>query len=189
LDGINHSPFARFRVLRIGCRVDFLARFCGVPLSYNQQIFQKEVAMNSISTAASRILYAAATVIGLSACAGYGVHKIDIQQGNLVTQEQLAKVKTGMNRVDVKNILGTPLLQDVFNGNRWDYAFSDDRGTKLGPFGRDRQKYRVTIVFANDAVEKIEGEASPVEILTGGGDKRVVPKTTPPGAPTPPPKS
>lgn len=145
--------------------------------------------MSSISTTAIRFLFIAAAIFGLSACAGYGVHKIDIQQGNLVTQEQLAKVKTGMNRVDVKNILGMPLLQDVFNGNRWDYAFSDDRGTKLGPFGRDVQKFRVTIVFASDLVEKIEGEASPVEILTGGGDKRVVPKTTPPGAPTPPPKS
>lgn len=145
--------------------------------------------MGSISIAVIRFLFIAIAILGLSACAGYGVHKIDIQQGNLVTQEQLAKVKTGMNRVDVKNILGTPLLQDVFNGNRWDYAFSDDRGTKLGPFGRDVQKFRVTIVFANDLVAKIEGEASPVEILTGGGDKRVVPKTTPPGAPTPPPKS
>ena len=145
--------------------------------------------MSSYSNAGIRFLLCLAVIAGLSACAGYGVHKIDIQQGNLVTQEQLAKVKTGMNRVDVKNILGTPLLQDVFNGNRWDYAFSDDRGTKLGPFGRDRQNYRVTIVFANDLVSKIDGEASPVEILTGGGDKRVVPKTTPPGAPTPPPKS
>ena len=145
--------------------------------------------MGSISIAAARFLFIVVAIFGLSACAGYGVHKIDIQQGNLVTQEQLAKVKTGMNRVDVKNILGTPLLQDVFNGNRWDYAFSDDRGTKLGPFGRDVQKFRVTIVFASDVVSKIEGEASPVEILTGGGDKRVVPKTTPPGAPTPPPKS
>lgn len=145
--------------------------------------------MGSCSNAAIRIFLSAAAIAGLSACAGYGVHKIDIQQGNLVTQEQLSKVKTGMNRVDVKNILGTPLLQDIFNGNRWDYAFSDDRGTKLGPFGRDRQNYRVTIVFANDLVTKIDGEASPVEILTGGGDKRVVPKTAPPGAPSPPPKS
>jgi outer membrane protein assembly factor BamE len=158
-------------------------------VGYNRFIFQEEVAMGSNFAAATRFLFIVAAIFGLSACAGYGVHKIDIQQGNLVTQEQLAKVKTGMNRVDVKNILGTPLLQDVFNGNRWDYAFSDDRGTKLGPFGRDVQKFRVTIVFANDLVAKIEGEASPVEILTGGGDKRVVPKTTPPGAPTPPPKS
>lgn len=145
--------------------------------------------MGLVSTQAFKFLSASILVFGLSACAGYGVHKIDIQQGNLVTQEQLSKVKTGMNKVDVKNILGTPLLQDVFNGNRWDYIFSDDRGTKLGPFGRDVQKFKVTILFVSDGVSKIEGEASPIEILTGGGEKRVVPNTLPPGAPTPPPKS
>lgn len=145
--------------------------------------------MGLVSTQAFKFLSASMLVCGLSACAGYGVHKIDIQQGNLVTQEQLSKVKTGMNKVDVKNILGTPLLQDVFNGNRWDYIFSDDRGTKLGPFGRDVQKFKVTILFVSDGVSKIEGEASPIEILTGGGEKRVVPNTLPPGAPTPPPKS
>lgn len=145
--------------------------------------------MGLVSTQAFKFLSALILICGLSACAGYGVHKIDIQQGNLVTQEQLSKVKTGMNKVDVKNILGTPLLQDVFNGNRWDYIFSDDRGTKLGPFGRDVQKFKVTILFVSDGVSKIEGEASPIEILTGGGEKRVVPNTLPPGAPTPPPKS
>jgi outer membrane protein assembly factor BamE len=145
--------------------------------------------MGLVSTQAFKFLSALILVCGLTACAGYGVHKIDIQQGNLVTQEQLSKVKTGMNKVDVKNILGTPLLQDVFNGNRWDYIFSDDRGTKLGPFGRDVQKFKVTILFVSDGVSKIEGEASPIEILTGGGEKRVVPNTLPPGAPTPPPKS
>ena len=46
----------------------------------------------------------------LAGCAGFGVHRIDIQQGNLVTQEQLAKVKPGMSRNDVRNALGTPLL-------------------------------------------------------------------------------
>lgn len=120
----------------------------------------------------------------LSACAGFGVHKIDIQQGNLVTQEQLAKVKPGMSRQDVKNLLGTPLLQDVFNANRWDYLFSDERG-KYGPFGRDTQKFKVTVMFADEKVAKIEGNASPTEIFTGGGEKRVLPNTLPPGAPEP----
>jgi len=124
----------------------------------------------------------------LSGCAGFGVHRIDIQQGNLITQEQLAKVKNGMSRNDVKNALGTPLLQDVFNGNRWDYYFTNDQATKYGPFGRERQKYQVTIVFADEKVAKIEGQASPVEILTGGGERRSLPNTLPPGAPPPPSK-
>jgi outer membrane protein assembly factor BamE len=124
--------------------------------------------------------------LGLTAgCAGFGVHRIDIQQGNLVTQEQLAKVKPGMSRNDVRNALGTPLLQDVFHANRWDYYFTNDQATKYGPFGRDKQKYQVTVFFENELVAKVEGEASPVEILTGGGDRRGLPNTSPPGVPQP----
>ncbi|HEX4859226.1 MAG TPA: outer membrane protein assembly factor BamE [Usitatibacteraceae bacterium] len=123
-----------------------------------------------------------------SGCAGFGVHRIDIQQGNLVTAEQLARVKPGMSRQDVKNILGTPLLQDVFHADRWDYYFSNDMSTKFGPFGRERQKYHVTVLFKDEKVAKIEGEASPAEILTGGGERRSLPKTDIPGAPPDPKK-
>ena len=132
--------------------------------------------------------YAVAPIFSVlvAGCAGFGVHRIDIQQGNLVTQEQLAKVKPGMSRLDVRTALGTPLLQDVFNGNRWDYYFSLDQATKYGPFGRDKQQYKVTILFDNDKVARIDGQASAIEILTGGGEKRQLPNALPPG--TPPPK-
>ena len=121
----------------------------------------------------------------LAGCAGFGVHRIDIQQGNLVTQEQLSRVTPGMSRNDVRNALGTPLLQDVFHANRWDYYFTNDQGSKYGPFGREKQKYHVTILFENEKVSRIDGQASPVEILTGGGDRRALPNTLPPGAPPP----
>lgn len=124
----------------------------------------------------------------LAGCAGFGVHRIDIQQGNLITEEQLSRVKPGMSRNDVRNALGTPLLQDVFHANRWDYYFSNEQGTKYGPFGRETQKYQVTILFENEKVARIEGKASPVEILTGGGDRRTLPNTVPPGAPPPKPQ-
>jgi outer membrane protein assembly factor BamE len=138
----------------------------------------------------STVLRSLFTLVGismLSACAGFGVYKIDIQQGNLITQEQLAKVKVGMNRVDVRNTLGTPLLQDAFHANRWDYYFSDDRSTKYGPFGRETQRFQVTILFVDNKVSDIAGQASPVEILTGGGERRFTPNVLPPGV-TPPKK-
>ena len=125
------------------------------------------------------------SVMLISGCAGFGVHRIDIQQGNLVTQEQLAKVKPGMSRLDVRTALGTPLLQDVFNGNRWDYYFSLDQSTSYGPFGRDKQEYKVSILFENDKVSRIDGTASAIEILTGGGERRKLPDSLPPGAPPP----
>lgn len=154
------------------------------PLGYN-------AALNRFRKCAMRIpgfiRFCAAAVLPLlvAGCAGFGVHRIDIQQGNLVTEAQLEKVKPGMTRLDVRNALGTPLLQDVFNGNRWDYFFSLDQSTKYGPFGRDTQQYKVTILFDKDKVAKIEGKASVIEILTGGGEKRQLPNTLPPGAPPP----
>lgn len=126
------------------------------------------------------------SLIALSGCAGFGVHRLDIQQGNLVTQEQVAKVKPGMSRQDVKNVLGTPLLQDVFHADRWDYYFTNEQSTKYGPFGREFQKFHVRVFFDKEKVARVEGEASPVEILLGGGDRRALPNTAPPGAPTPP---
>jgi outer membrane protein assembly factor BamE len=130
---------------------------------------------------ASAILFA--TV--LSGCAGFGVHRIDIQQGNLITQEQLAKVKAGMSRQDVKNALGTPLMQDVFHADRWDYYFTNEMSTKFGPFGREHQKFHVTILFEKELVAKIEGTASPTEVLLGGGERRFTPKSDIPGMPDP----
>lgn len=132
-----------------------------------------------------RMVIVLACFVLLSGCAGFGVHRIDIQQGNLVTQEQLAKVKTGMSRNDVRNALGTPLLQDVFHANRWDYYFTNEQSTKYGPFGREKLKYQVTILFEDEKVSRVEGQASPVEILTGGGDRRTLPNALPPGAPPP----
>ena len=85
------------------------------------------------------------------------LYRIDIQQGNAVVQESLAKVKPGMSRNEVKQILGTPLLADAFHANRWDYYFSNSKR------GQEIEKNRVTIFFENDKVARIEG-AAPVAI-------------------------
>jgi outer membrane protein assembly factor BamE len=51
-------------------------------------------------------------------------YRIDIVQGNAVTREQAALIKPGMNRLQVREILGTPLVTDPFHADRWDYIFS-----------------------------------------------------------------
>jgi len=132
----------------------------------------------------------AAAILMLAACSQFGVYRLDIQQGNLVTQDQLAKVKPGMSRLDVRNLLGTPLLQDAFNGNRWDYSYSEDRNAEksFNPFARTQQQFKVSVLFDGDKVSRIDGEASPVEILTGGGERRKTPNFIPPNAPPDPKK-
>jgi outer membrane protein assembly factor BamE len=81
------------------------------------------------------------------------IYKIDVQQGNLVTQEMVDKLKTGMTKAEVKAALGTPLLNDVFHQNEWDYYFSNSRGGRPAS-----QPSRLTVRFKDDKLATIEGE-------------------------------
>ena len=54
---------------------------------------------------------------------GCSLYQVDIQQGNYITSEQVAQVRTGMTQEQVKELLGTPLMTDDFRQNRWDYVF------------------------------------------------------------------
>jgi outer membrane protein assembly factor BamE len=79
------------------------------------------------------------------------VHRIDIQQGNAVDPESFLKIRTGMTRPEVRQIVGTPLLTDVFHANRWDYYFRNERG------GKFVEQNRFSVYFENDKVARIEG--------------------------------
>lgn len=79
-------------------------------------------------------------------------YKIDIQQGNVVKQEDVSKLKPGMTRTEVKTILGTPLLSDTFHKDRWDYIF---RFRKGGTITEERQ---FTVVFDDDKLKRVEGD-------------------------------
>ena len=83
------------------------------------------------------------------------VYRIDIQQGNYVTQDQVQKLKTGMTRTEVRQALGTPLLQDVFHADRWDYYFSHAKGGKAA----DRKLFSVH--FKDDKLASFTGEVQP----------------------------
>jgi outer membrane protein assembly factor BamE len=70
-----------------------------------------------------------------------GVYRIDIQQGNDVSQDMINKLKPGMNKNQVSFIMGTPLLIDTFHPNRWDYIYS------FHPGNGQREQRRVTLFF------------------------------------------
>lgn len=91
-------------------------------------------------------------VIGflLSGCA---VYKIDIQQGNVVTQEQLNQLSAGMPAQKVRFIMGTPLLVDTFRPNRWDYYYSFKTGRE------NREQRRISLFFdENDRLASVGGD-------------------------------
>ncbi|NRB37977.1 MAG: outer membrane protein assembly factor BamE [Pseudomonadales bacterium] len=78
------------------------------------------------------------------------VYRIDVEQGNIVDGDKLKQVTVGMNRRQVKYLLGTPMLQDTFNQDRWDYFYSFETGK-----GRlDREL--LTLYFSGDQLSKIE---------------------------------
>ncbi len=84
-------------------------------------------------------------------------YKPDIVQGNVVTQEQMTQIKPGMSRVQVRDILGTPLITDPFHAQRWDYVFT----LKRQGFDDQRRAFKVT--FDKDAVDKIDAPELPSE--------------------------
>ncbi len=84
-------------------------------------------------------------------------YRVEIVQGNVLTAEQLARVKPGMGRTQVRDALGTPLLTDVFHSDRWDYVFTLDRQ------GVPAQRRSVTAWFKNDRLERIDAAALPNE--------------------------
>ena len=79
-------------------------------------------------------------------------HKIDIQQGNQVQAEDLDRLQPGMTREQVKFLLGTPLIQDAFHQNRWDYLYY------LVPGNEKPRQSRVSLYFDQDTLVKIDRE-------------------------------
>jgi outer membrane protein assembly factor BamE len=85
-------------------------------------------------------------------------YKVEVVQGNVITSEQAEAVKPGMNRAQVRDVLGSPLVADVFHVDRWDYVFTIRRQ------GAEPQARRIVVLFAGDAFKSIEtGGALPSE--------------------------
>ncbi|MDD2055095.1 outer membrane protein assembly factor BamE [Pseudomonas putida] len=107
----------------------------------------------------TKLLLTSLTFVGLLALAGCsfpGVYKIDIQQGNVVTQDMIDQLRPGMTRRQVRFIMGNPLLTDTFHANRWDYLYS------LQPGGGERQQERISVVFnADDQLVSLSGDFMP----------------------------
>lgn len=83
------------------------------------------------------------------------VYKMDIQQGNEIDSEMLLKLKPGMTKSQVRFVLGTPLIQDSFHNNRWDYLYA------MRKEGRLIEKRHVILNFEKDLLKNITGEVIP----------------------------
>lgn len=102
----------------------------------------------------------------LSACAGPNSesllktltpYKAEVVQGNVITREQAALIKSGMSRAQVRDILGSPMVADIFHESRWDYVFTIHRT------GAAVQQRNVIVRFEGDRLISIDAPELPSE--------------------------
>ena len=94
-------------------------------------------------------------------------HRMEIQQGNFVSQEMVGQLRRGMTKDQVRFAMGTPLVADLFHGNRWDYVFVRQRANS-----REVEHRRISVFFEQDKLARIEGD------VVGAGPSSVAPATS-----------
>ena len=100
-------------------------------------------------------------------------YRIDIQQGNIVTLEQIEQLKPGMNMTEVRYLLGAPLVEDPFHTERWDYFYSFRSGET-----RRVEQQRLTVFFDNGQLTKIEQDFESVPLTSSSSESSVQLQTT-----------
>jgi outer membrane protein assembly factor BamE len=84
-------------------------------------------------------------------------YRIDVRQGNYVTQEMVDQLKPGMSREQVRFVLGTPLVSDVFHAERWDYVY------RLAPGKGEASQRRLSVFFADGKLTRVDGDVKVAE--------------------------
>jgi outer membrane protein assembly factor BamE len=102
------------------------------------------------------IIITLALALGACGFVGFpGVYRIHVEQGNIITQDVVDQLKPGMSRRQVRFILGTPLVEDSFNRERWDYPYVIRNGTEI------IREARFTVYFDGDSLVDVEGDYLP----------------------------
>lgn len=97
--------------------------------------------------------------------AGVKPYRMEIQQGNFISQEMIGQLKQGMSKEQVRYVLGTPLLTDIFHADRWDYVFYRDM-----PDGK-RDQRKVTIFFEAGVLVRVGGDVATANTREDGEGK------------------
>lgn len=105
-----------------------------------------------------RLFVSVSLIFALSACSSWefpGVYHLDIDQGNIVNQDMVDQLELGMSRSQVEYIMGTPLVRDSFNPNRWDYVY------RLREDGKITERHALSAFFEGDTLVKIVTNVKP----------------------------
>jgi outer membrane protein assembly factor BamE len=109
---------------------------------------------------------------------GITPYRMVIQQGNFISQEMVAQLKPGMTKEQVRFVLGTPLVTDIFHADRWDYVFFREASN-----GK-REQRNLSVIFENNKLARVLGDLMPSEgaVQAGGFDPLVKPEPAKPAA-------
>ena len=111
---------------------------------------------------------------------GVTPYRMVIQQGNFISQEMVAQLKPGMSKEQVRFVLGTPLVTDIFHADRWDYVFFREL-----PNGK-REQRNLSVVFEKDKLARVLGDLMPPEgatVQSTGFESQVKPASAPEAKP------
>ena len=101
--------------------------------------------MTTLSKRATLVVFLWFGALAVTGCSKWTEYRIDIQQGNVVSREAVRQLKPGMTRDQVRFLLGTPLLTDVFHDNRWDYVYRLDNRREGSV-----EEHRLAVFFDKD---------------------------------------
>ncbi len=108
----------------------------------------------------SRLISAVLLSLFLAGCSSYprilNEYKIDVQQGNVLTQDMVSQLRPGLTKDQVRFILGTPMLQDMFHANRWDYVYT----YKKGSTGVVEMRKFAVFFDANNRLVRVAGDVT-----------------------------
>jgi outer membrane protein assembly factor BamE len=102
------------------------------------------------------LLVAVPLVAACNPLTALSVYRMEVQQGNYISQEAVAQLKLGMTKEQVRFVLGTPLVADIFHENRWDYVYRRQRENS-----RQVEERRVSVFFDGDKLVRLEGDVMP----------------------------
>ena len=111
------------------------------------------------------LIVTAALLNGCSYLKYPDIHKVTVQQGNIVNQEMVDKLQPGMTRSQVRYILGTPLLMNTFDQDRWDYYYSIRRP------GQKEMREKITVFFDGNTLTHFSGDYLPTSLKTSEADE------------------
>lgn len=127
-----------------------------------------------------RALSAIAALL-LASCGSVGLpmpdikpYRIEIQQGNFVSQEMVSQLKLGMSKDQVRFVLGTPLITDSFHADRWDYVFRRQRVNSS-----ELEQRKIAVFFEEGKLKRVEGDVKPASNADAAGVKEPEAQPTP----------